>query len=254
MNLLLFDREERQGKRLFLTGRRAEHIQKVLRLQPGDQLRLGEVNGLVGTGVIRKITDTGVELKVELTTAPRPEPDITLILALPRPIMLKRILKQATTLGVKKFHLIRTRRVEKSFYHSPVLKAENIRDILLQALEQAMDTRLPQVHIHKQFKPFVQDILPSLPGTRLLAHPGESASLFDLLAPHRQSGPEKTKDGSGTSVLLAVGPEGGFVDYECEQFAAQGFSTFTMGSRILHVDTAVVALLAQVQLLLDTSF
>jgi len=245
MNLLLFENRERQGNVLRLDDRRAEHILTVLRLKVGDRLRVGEVNGCLGTGIIRKIAAPCVELEVELNTPLQAEVDITLILALPRPIMLKRILKQATTLGVKSFHLIRTRRVEKSFYHSPVLKPENIREVLLLALEQAMDTRLPEVHVHTQFKPFVEDVLPALPGIRLLAHPGAAAGLYDLMAP--------AKGGRKNSVLLAVGPEGGFVEYECARFAEQGFAAFSMGSRILHVDTAVVALLAQLNLLLAAS-
>ncbi len=248
MNLLLFDNRERQGNVLCLDDRRAEHILTVLRLRVGDRLRVGEVNGGQGTGVIRKIDAPCVELEVELNTPLPAEPEITLVLALPRPIMLKRILKQATTLGVKRFHLIRTRRVEKSFYHSPVLKPENIREVLLLSLEQAMDTRLPEVHVHTQFKPFVEDVLPFLPGTRLLAHPGAPLTLHDLMASKQQTG--KKEGRQDDSVLLAVGPEGGFIDYECERFMEQGFAAFSMGPRILHVDTAVVALLAQIQLLM----
>ncbi|MCI5151399.1 MAG: hypothetical protein D3916_18805, partial [Candidatus Electrothrix sp. MAN1_4] len=83
---------------------------------------------------------------------------VELILALPRPIMLQRILKQATVMGIRRLHLIRSAKVEKSFFQTPVLEPEKIRELLLEGLTQAMDTCLPEVHIHRRFKPFVQDV------------------------------------------------------------------------------------------------
>jgi RsmE family RNA methyltransferase len=131
--------------------------------------------------------------------------------------------------------------VEKSFFHSPVLEAEKIRSILLEGMEQAMDTWLPEVHIHHQFKPFIEDVLPTLRGQGLIADPGGSGTLGGI----------PVSGESGQRLLLAVGPEGGWSDYELQCFADQGFYGFTMGNRILHVDTAVVSLLAQLQLLYD---
>ncbi|HHB75132.1 MAG TPA: 16S rRNA (uracil(1498)-N(3))-methyltransferase [Desulfobulbus sp.] len=253
MNLVLFTADERHNDTVVLSGRRAEHIRRILRLASGDRLRVGEVNGLTGTAVISHIDGESLHLSVTLSSPPPQSPDIELILALPRPIMLQRILKQATTLGVRRFHLIRTRRVEKSFFHTPVLFPEKIEKILLEGMEQAMDTRMPEVCVYRRFKPFVADILPTLGGKGLLAHPTAESPLnaFFTSSP---AGKENTKlqTGKGAEnekILLAVGPEGGFVDYECRQFIEHGFYPFTMGPRILHVDTAVVALLAQIMLL-----
>ena len=47
-------------------------------------------------------------------------------------------------------------------------------------------------------------------------------------------------------ILLAVGPEGGWVDYEVQKFREQGFSCCSIGLRILKVDTAVIALHATI--------
>ena len=253
MNLLLFTADERHNDMVVLSGRRAEHIRTVLRLDSGDHLRVGEVNGLIGTAVISRIDGESVHLSVTLSSSPPQPPDIELILALPRPIMLQRILKQATTLGVKRFHLIRTRRVEKSFFHTPVLFPEKIEKILLEGMEQAMDTRMPEVRIYHRFKPFVEDVLPTLGGTGLLAHPTAASSLnaFFTSSPAaiENTALQTGKGSKKGKILLAVGPEGGFLDYECRQFIDHGFHPFTMGPRILHVDTAVVALLAQVTVL-----
>lgn len=240
MNLLLFDQRECRENTLVLSDRRAEHILNILRLSIGDTLRVGEINGLVGSAVTEEITDSVVTLRVDLQGDPPQAPTVELILALPRPIMLQRILKQATVLGVNAIHLIRSRRVEKSFFHSPVLKPEKIESLLIEGLEQAMDTKLPEVHIYHRFKPFVEDVVPTLDGVGLLAHPETTISLTDLA---------DEKNMTGQKILLAVGPEGGWSEYECQRFQEQGFTMFTMGPRILHVDTAVVALLAQLAVL-----
>lgn len=240
MNLLLLEADELNGGEVLLTGRRSEHLLRVLRAGPGDTVRVGVIDGPVGTGTVLEAASSMVRLAVRLERQPEAGPQIELILALPRPIMLQRILKQATVLGVRRFHLIRSRRVEKSFFHSPVLAADKLRVLLIEGLEQAMDTRLPEVAIHGQFKPFVEDVLPGLAGQGLIAHPGAAGSLAAL--------PNTALSGP---VLLAVGPEGGWSDHELDRFVQSGFHPFSMGHRILHVDTAVVSLLAQLQLLFD---
>ncbi|WP_310599450.1 16S rRNA (uracil(1498)-N(3))-methyltransferase [Desulfobulbus sp.] len=242
MNLLLLDPAELDEEgRARIVGRRAEHLLRVLKVEAGDTVRVGVIGGKLGSGRVTAVEGEAVRLTVELAREPDCELHLELILALPRPIMLQRILKQATVLGVRRFHLIRSRRVEKSFFHSPVLAPEKIRALLLEGMEQAMDTWLPEVCIHPQFKPFVEDVLPTLDGQGLIAHPGVDGTVSGLPVSGR----------SGQRLLLAIGPEGGWSDYELGQFLDRGFYGFTMGRRILHVDTAVVGLLAQLQLLYD---
>ncbi len=239
MNLVLFEQHELEAGRLTLSDFRAKHIRTVLKLKVSDTLRVGMVNGKIGTGTIITIDTVAVEIKVQLDRDPPPPPDVDLILALPRPIMLQRILKQATVLGVRRVHLIRSAKVEKSFFQTPVLEPKRIRSLLLEGLAQAVDTRIPEVLVHHCFKPFVQDVVPKLTGGGLIAHPGMPATLMDVY-------PAAGKQGN---VLLAVGPEGGWNAFEVGCFIEQGFAGFGMGSRILHVDTAAVALLAQLALL-----
>lgn len=239
MNLVLFEEHELQtGGLLVLSDVRAEHIRKVLGLLVAESLRIGMINGKLGRGTVLSIDAEAVTLAVQLDREPPLLPPVELILALPRPIMLQRILKQAATIGVGRIHLLRSAKVEKSFFHSPALLPEKIRERLLEGLAQAaVDTRLPEVCIHPLFKIFVQDALPELEGYRLLAHPGVLATL-----------PEVFSHSKGR-ILLAVGPEGGWNDYEVSCFLEQGFAAFAMGSRILHVDTAVAVLLGQLALL-----
>ncbi|PIE55718.1 MAG: 16S rRNA (uracil(1498)-N(3))-methyltransferase [Desulfobulbus propionicus] len=239
MNLLLFEEQELRGDLLCLTGRRHRHLIEVLNVRQGDTVKIGQVNGRVGVGLVEKRSPAETILSVAFTGKPKRQPDIGLILALPRPVMLQRILKQATVLGVNHFYLVRSARVEKSYFHSPVLQPERIRELLVEGLEQAMDTRLPTVELQHRFKPFIEDVLPRLRSPGVIAHPGVPARLPEVFP--AAPGP----------LLLAVGPEGGWSDYEYHRFIAAGFSGCTMGQRILHVDTAVVALLAQVALLRD---
>jgi RsmE family RNA methyltransferase len=244
MNLILFESHELHEDKVQLTGRRASHIRKILGLRVGDTLRIGMVNGKTGTGKILFLDSKQVDIAVQLTADPPEGANIELILALPRPIMLQRIIKQATVFGVRHFHLIRSARVEKSFFQSPVLQPEKLHSLLLEGLEQAMDTRLPEITVYHRFKPFVEDVVPVLVGKGLLAHPTITGRLDQALAT------VDTKE----KILLAVGPEGGWNNFELDCFLRQGFTGFTMGKRILHVDTAVVALLAQIQLLQEIHY
>ena len=241
MNILLFDQSELKNNQLILNDRRAEHIRKILRAGCNDQLKVGRINGPTGRATIREINKKQVVLHVDVSGPPPPRPATGLVLALPRPIMLKRILSQASTLGVDAIYLINSQRVEKSFFHASLLEEENMRPHLLHGLEQAGDTRLPQISIHQRFKPFIEDLLPKIAKefpARLVAHPEAGSSL-----------PELVKIPLQRKALLAIGPEGGWIDYEIDKFREQGFCPFSMGPRILRVDTAVISLLSQLDLL-----
>lgn len=245
MNVILISPDEIKNGRVVITDRRARHLAKILHAQPGDRLRIGLLEGLLGHGLVREISRERVELAVTFDTPPPPPSRLGLILALPRPIMLNRVLSQAASLGVKRIFLVNAARVEKSFFSASALAPTALEGRLRLGLEQGVDTVMPEISIHPRFRPFVEDQLPALAAdfpTGLLAHPGAPTTLAQQLSP--------PPDGQ---VLLAVGPEGGWVDFEVEQFHHQGFRDFSMGPRILRVDTAVPALLAQVELLLGAT-
>jgi len=246
MNLLLFELNEiKSDDTVCLQDRRSQHIIKILGCKPGDTIRAGMINGPVGTGEILSIRGTGKNAEVILRfSAQDGQPDlpaVDLIMGLIRPIMLKRVLAQVTSLGVGRIFLINGNRVEKSFFNAALLKDEKYRDYLIQGLEQAKDTCLPQVSIHERFRPFVEDFIPTI-----------SKSYSRMLVAHPEAG-ESLKQFAGNGIsgrtLLAVGPEGGWVDFEVEKFIEQSFVPVSMGSRVLRTDTAVVALLAQLMLL-----
>ena len=248
MNLLLFESSEIENENIvWLQDRRSEHVINILGCRPGDTIRAGVINGPVGTGEILAIKGKGKKAGVSLRFTAhdfQPEqPVVDLILGLVRPIMLKRLLTQIASLGVGRIFLINANRVEKSFFEAGLLKDENYRSYLIYGLEQAKDTRLPQVIIHERFRPFVEDYLPTVSKTysrMLVAHPEAGTGLKQLEWP-----------GQNGKILLAIGPEGGWVDFEIEKFREQSFVPVSMGERILRTDTAVVALLAQLMVLTD---
>lgn len=234
MNLiLLFHDDFKNGvERVSLRGRRLQHVREVHRASVGDRLCVGLLDGLLGTGKVTRIDDEALEMDIDLDREPPSPLDVTLILALPRPIVLKRILLSTCSMGVKRIILLNTRRVEKSYWKSPALSEEKIQEQLILGLEQARDTILPQVLLRPQFKPFVEDELPGMiKGTLpLVAHP-EAGELCPRNA--------------GCPVALAIGPEGGFIPYEIEMLEACGFKSVSIGERILRVETAVPVLLSR---------
>jgi RsmE family RNA methyltransferase len=243
MNIILAESNEVDARRLTLTDHRAQHIVKVLRAEVGARIRVGLINGAMGVGTISAIKKKfpfSVEMELDLGEPPKTPPFLDLILALPRPIMLRRILSQVTALGVGTIHLINANRVEKSFWDAGILRPEEYHSHLLHGLEQAVDTRLPVIRLHPQFKPFIEDVIPSIAESYhrlLLAHPTGGRLLGDVV------------DSGNGRIAMAVGPEGGWVDYEVKKFQEQGFYCCTIGERILKVDTAVIALHAGISTL-----
>jgi 16S rRNA (uracil1498-N3)-methyltransferase len=220
------------GPRVRLRGRRQQHVLSVHRARVGEALRVGVLNDRVGTGVISRLDDDVLELDVTLDQPPPAALPVTLLLALPRPKSLKKVLQAVTAMGVKRIVLMETWRVEKSFWHSPVLGAAVLREQMIQGLEQARDTMLPEITLRRRFKPFVEDDVPALMAhTRpLLAHPPAVAP-----CPRNINAP----------ITLAVGPEGGFTAYEVEMFQTRGFEPVSLGARSLRVEHAVPALLGR---------
>jgi len=245
MNLILLEPHEIDGDQVLLTDHRAEHIVKVLRAKTGDGVRVGVVNGQKGIGVIGNLRNKypfSALLTVNFQEGMEDLPPIDLILALPRPIMLRRILSQAAALGVGRIFLVNARRVEKSFWDATSLEPSVIRSHLLTGLEQAVATRVPEVSLHTRFKPFIEDEFPVVQSgydRKIIGHPTGESRLAKVVVP-----------GQGR-LVMAIGPEGGWIDYEVKKFKEQGFVCCTMGDRILKVDTAVIALHARMSVLME---
>ncbi|MGB0204580.1 MAG: 16S rRNA (uracil(1498)-N(3))-methyltransferase [Neptuniibacter sp.] len=232
MNLIiLFESDFLDSKTAILNDRRFQHISTIQKPLLGDYLKVGLLNGETGLAEVTNISDSQISLCVELTNPPLKALPLTLVLALPRPKMLKRVLQTISTMGVKQLYLINSYRVDKSYWGSPVLE-QQIADHLILGLEQAGDTIMPEVHLRKRFKPFVEDELPEISskGSSFVAHPYHAAECPEPSTEHK---------------TLAIGPEGGFIPYEVEKLNQCGFKSIHVGERILRVETAVPVLLSR---------
>lgn len=239
MNIILISAAEWQAAsstplnaQLTLTDRRFEHLSTVNRPNPGDTLVTGVIGGNMGNGLVVAIDDQQITLDITLTQPPPPPSPISLILALPRPNVLARTVRAATTLGVKDIHLINSYGVDKGYWQSPNLTDAKLDEYLHLGLEQARDTQLPSLTLHRRFKPFAQDILPGLLANQSgwVAHPNP-----DTAFPQRIDTPH----------LIAIGPERGFNPFEISLLEAAGMRCGHLGARILKVETALAAILGR---------
>lgn len=238
MNLLLFDDGELSPDgTLRLRDRRAAHAEAVLRVRAGDRVAVGRLGGALGEGRVLSVAPGEVVLAVTLGTEPPPPSPVELLLAMPRPKILRRVLQAAASMGVKRLALVGSYRVEKSYFSSPLLGPEALAAQLRLGLEQGRDTRMPEVLVRRHFKPFVEDELDALfpERERLLAHPAAGAPLEALSR-------------AGGRALLAIGPEGGWTPHEAQELAARGFRPFSLGPRALRVDAAVAFAVGQAEL------
>lgn len=232
MNIILLEQADwLSHDQVALNDRRYIHLRDILKTDIGAMVKVGMLNGDVGTGEVTSIDNHGARLRVTLDQAPPPRHPNDIVLSLPRPKMLRRVLRTVAEMGVSTLHLVNSARVEKSYWQSPLLEPERIDAALRAGLERSADTRLPSVHLHPLFRPFVEDQLPDLMRNRgcWIAHPGAAHSLAD-----------QAKCG-----IVMLGPEGGFVPFEVELAQAQGALPVHIGARILSVDTAVTAALSQ---------
>ena len=237
MNLLLLDadqihsHDESNLQACVTDARRIAHIQQHLKLQVGDSIKVGQKNGLKGTAVVAQMDDRVLRLEqMVLDQAPAAKLPLTLVVALPRPKVLRRLVKDAVTLGVEQLILIHSYRVEKSYWQTPFL--QQLDSYVELGLEQAGDTVWPQIHCFKRFRPFVEDVLPGLIGDRVafVAHP-----YADNAMPRAINQP----------AVLVVGPEGGFIPFEIDLLQQNGCQAASLGSRILRTETVISYLLGR---------
>ena len=199
--------------------------------QPGRRLLVGLRDGLIGEGVVEHVGEQRARIRFSIDRPPPPALPLTLLLALPRPKMLRRVLRTAAEIGIKHIWLLNSSRVEKSYWQSPLLAPPMLEGYLAAGLEQACDTVMPRVALRTRFRPFVEDELPAIAaGSQcLVAHPAAGARLAPAGAGH---------------VTLAMGPEGGFTDFEIALLGTAGFAACTLGPRVLRVETALPVLAA----------
>ena len=242
MNLLLLEDRDldlaagsgrRPAARAVVAGERLLHVRKVLRAEVGDTLEVGRLGGGIGSGRIVELSREHVVLELGALDQKPPAPlPVTLVLALPRPKFVGRTLQGATAMGVKRILLVHTARVEKSYWHSSVMRPEALRRHLMLGLAQARDTLLPEIECLAG----PRDLIEALPG---LARNHDDVLVADA------AGAEPCPLGVDGPTALLVGPEGGLLDEELALFDQAGARTVNLGPRALRVEHAVVALLSR---------
>ena len=264
MNRILFETDEIVNGVATFGGARAAHVLEVLHGEVGQTLKTGEIDGKVGTGTIQSIDTSccddlssehrsiGASEQLRISVLIRHEdeslkPWIDLILAPPRPRVMKRLLPQLAALGVGRIFLVGAKKVEKDFWGATLLKPENYRPLLVDGLMQAGTSILPTLETRRNFRKFVKEEVDALwpSATRIVAHPYGAGENLGQETGDGRRGLRSHVSSPPPRLLLAVGPEGGWTDEEVALLEEHGFSRYSLGARILRTDTATVALLAQ---------
>lgn len=235
MNLVLVEPNELSPDgTCVLADRRAEHLRTVLGVTPGSIVRAGVVGGPIGTAEV--LGDDGRSLSLRVTAdQPAPAPlAVDLVLAVPRPKVLSRVIETCAAFGVRRIELTNAWRVDKSYLRSPRLDAAALAHAARLGAEQGATTHLPAIRMHERFMAMLD--VPFEPAQKLVAHPGAEPI-------------ERVIAGSPLPCVLAIGPEGGWIERELATFVDRGFAACSIGAPILRVEAAVSACLAQLLLL-----
>lgn len=226
MNIVLLDPRQIESELWSITSKRQlEHLKLHINVQVGDTLKVGIREGQRYLTEVVEVTEQVVKLKpIQIEPVPAKLP-VTLIVAMPRPKVLRRLIMDSVTLGVEKIILLHSYRVDKSYWQTPFL--QQLDHYMTLGLEQAGDTITPKIEIYKRFKPFVEDVLPDLITAECpayVAHP-----YADLKMPFAIDHP----------CTIVIGPEGGFIPYEVDLLIKNGCQAVSLGNRIIRTETVI---------------
>ena len=210
------------------------HIKEVLKSKVGESLTIGEIGGKVGKAKIAQINDDEVVLSdIILDKEPPAKLDLTVILAMPRPKVLRRLVMDMTSLGINKLIIVNSYRTQKSYWQSPLLN--RLDEFIFEGLQQAVDTVPLEIELKKRFKPFVEDEFPALlkEGDKaVIAHPYATQAWKSYLDGVKQM-----------PKVLCIGAEGGWIHYEVDLLCQHGCDAVSLGERILRTESVANVLL-----------
>jgi 16S rRNA (uracil1498-N3)-methyltransferase len=241
MNSLIILADECVGdKQAILTGDRARYAYETHELRQGACCRVALLGGLRGDGIVEEATRDRVVMAITLTLAPLERVPIDLIVGVPRPQTVKKVIQAAVMLGVRSLHFVKSELGEKSYLQSRALSEEGILEEGAKALEQIWDSRLPTIEVHRNFSYFMRNKLPPLTQEEgvacLLADPtGRELTTAD-------------KPLVRLAQVVAIGPERGWSEGEVKIFKYSGFSVVGLGERVVRVEVALVFLIGQLRL------
>jgi len=221
-----------------ISDRRARHLREVLHVTPGSTVRAGIVGGAIGTAEVISDDGESIFMKVNADSPPPAPMDVELLLALPRPKVLTRVVETCAAFAIRRLDLTNAWRVDKSYSSSPRLDPGALALAARFGAEQGATTWQPAIAVHERLMELLDGRFPPSGGPlamRVIAHPGAPPIERVITTP----GP----------VVLAIGPEGGWIQRELDTFVARGFAPVSLGAPILRVEAAVAAALGQLMLL-----
>ena len=246
MNIVLFEEAELVSP-LPLCDPRIKHIQKILHKGVGDSFDAGIVNGAAGTAEILSVSPQGMEFRFVANGDGKPLHPVTMIIGFPRPIQLKRLLRDIASLGVSQVHLCGTELGEKSYLKATLSQPEELHTMLKDGSIQAKSTHVPQVFVHQN----VASCLDFVAGNDSIRVAGNTsiqvaldnieptASLQGFLSSKFSADEAKT-----AGVVAAIGSERGWTANERNLFRERGFTLCGMGERVLRTETAATTAVA----------
>ncbi len=238
MNLLLIDPGELRGdSTCTIFDRRAHHLRTVVGVEVGSVVRAGLLGGAVGTGEVIADDGSALTFRLALTEPPSRPLDVELLLAVPRPKVITRTIEIAASFAVKRIDLTNAWRVDKSYLRSPRLDPGALALAARFGAEQGATTYLPPIALHDRLMAVLDD-----------RFPGADAGALRIVA-HPSAPPIESVVTSRVPTVLAIGPEGGWIERELETFVARGFAPVSLGTPILRVEAAVASALGQLLLL-----
>ena len=231
MNICLFSKDE-ISQPLPLRDERAQHIIKVLHKKAGDTFTAGIVGGQSGVATITEITTTGDTAGISFEFSPagdgKPLAPFEMIIGFPRPIQLKRLLRDIAALGVCRVHLTGTDLGEKSYMQSNLVERGTAYQMLLDGTVQAGSTHVPELCLYKTLDECLSAIESSAGGEYLklaLDNVNPSVRLADAVKP-------------AARVVAAIGSERGWTERERQLLESKGYVRCGMGERIMRTETA----------------
>jgi RsmE family RNA methyltransferase len=229
MNIILFEPGE-AGQPLSKRDERTVHLLKTLHKRPGDSFDTGIVGGRLGAGKIESINaDGSLAYSLDLRADPPPRLPIRIAVGFPRPIQLRRLLRDLSNLGLLAVDLMGTDLGEKSYRDTRLLAAGGARAALIEGAVQARDTRIPALAVYPSLDDWLEKAAPAFFGALLVAPDNERpAGAMADLSVRRQP------------AVVAVGSERGWSDRERLLLEQAGFARLSLGKRALRTETACV--------------
>lgn len=239
MNICLFEeREIRAALPLPANGERALHIKKILKKKVGDTFAAGIIDGKAGVATITKIGEEGKPDEGAIYFSFKECSDgkklfpLEMIIGFPRPIQLKRLLRDMAALGVRCVHLAGTELGEKSYLESSLAQESEVHKMLYEGTVQAGGTHIPKNFIYSSIRECL-DNFDEMQNQNQIKIALDNVNPKFALTKFLKENPVEAK-----SVVAAIGSERGWTNAERELLESRGFVRLGMGERTMRTETA----------------